>query len=340
MKVLLVNYEYPGVTENCGGGGRVTELLKRGLGELGHTVVVVTDREDGSHLTFPIRTYRRLQSAIRDFQPDVVNAHFSIPTGLPLARICRKRGIPLVTSIMGADLYDPTRYGRIRPVLNRVNSYVFRRSDAIVTPSTDMGKRVPARYQCRARVIRYGIDPESWSWQPKKLTEPIQIVTVCRLVDRKNLTTAIETVTQLQAEGYCVEYTIVGKGPLAETLEQRYGHHDWLSLPGYVADLQATFDQSHIFFLPSKHEAFGMVFLEALASGLPVVTSRTGGQTDIVDYAVGLADGATLNEFALTLKNVIERYPEVQRNTEGYVQRNFDYLQMAQDYAELYGELA
>jgi glycosyltransferase involved in cell wall biosynthesis len=96
-----------------------------------------------------------------------------------------------------------------------------------------------------------------------------------------------------------------------------------------------------VFFLPSKHEAFGLVYLEALASGLPVVTSTTGGQTDIVDTGVvgQTAPPDDPGALALALKHVIEDYDTYQKQTDGYLRGRYTAEAMAKSYRDLYEEM-
>lgn len=337
MKILLVNYEYPGTTSNCGGGGEVTRQLETELVRRGHTVRVYTDQADGNYTTFPLRHYRGLKRVLERYQPDVVNAHFSMPTGLPLARLCEQRDIPLVTSVMGADLYDPTRYQHIRPLLDHINRYVFERSDAIVAPSRDMLDRLPPLFLHNSRVVHYGIEPEHWNWEPGTERERTRLLTVCRLVPRKNLDLAIATSDELRRRGHDIEHTIVGKGPERAGLLEEHGDKDWLSLPGYVEDLDAVYNDHDVFVLPSKHEAFGMVFLEALASGLPVVTSDTGGQTDIIENGVvGEIAQPNVEDQTAAVERLLDSYLRQQASTRHYVEAEWTADRMAAEYEQVY----
>lgn len=355
MKVLLVNYEYPDTTENCGGGGEVTKQLKRGLENRGHTVLVLTDNgggvdtvdirgpeSSGHYATFPFRSKRLLGEIVG--WADVVHGHFSLPSSLLLPRYCKRYDTPLVVSLMGADIYDPTRFGWLRPVTKRLNRYICSRADRVVAPSHDMANRTEVQTGVKPDVIHYGIDAGDWEWRQKELDEPIRVLTVCRLVERKNLRTAYEALQSVRAE-FDVEWDIVGTGPLDDLVSQWDAETDWVSQRGYVDDLQDAFDDADLFFLPSKHEAFGMVFLEAIACGLPVVTSGSGGQSDILRRVnrtahrpgeAALYDATT--HYIGLLKSVIHQYDRYQANTEGYVPEQFSQEAMVDQYEDLYHE--
>lgn len=338
---LLVNYEYPGVTTNCGGGGRVTELLLEELSDRGSDPTLVTDVADGHYATFPFRIYRDLAKKIEHTKPELLHGHFSLPSSLPLPRLARKHDIPLVVSVMGADVYDPTRFDAIRPLADRANSFIFDEADRIVAPSTDMLERMPDQYRPKTEVVHYGINPSDWEFRDREQPSAPEILTVARLVDRKNLRTAVQAVEDLRSDGIPATYRIVGTGPNKQALNDLAADREWLTISGYVEDIQESYDDADVFFLPSDHEAFGMVFLEALACGLPVVTSNVGGQTDIVTHDVGttaMPDDPWKLKTALWA--VIDDYERYQRKTRDRVEEHFTRSQMAQQYEEVYQEVS
>lgn len=340
MKVLLTNYEYPGVTANCGGGGEVTRLLKQGLEAQGHEVMLVTDDADGHHLTFPFRAYKEIDRVLQSKDIDVINGHFVLPSSLLLPRLTTKHDVPLVVSVMGADIHDPTRYSWIRPGLDIAASRVLNNAESVVAPSFDMAKRTNNLHDGGTNVIHYGTELAKWSHKQTYTGPQYHVVTVARLVDRKNIPMAVKAVGELRNRGINATYHVVGTGPLDEQLRDNYGHYDWLEFRGFVDDLQHEYEWGDVFLLPSKHEAFGMVFVEALASGLPVVTTPTGGQTDIVSHGdTGQIRIADPEELADGLQAIRENYSVYQSNARKSVDPYFSTQRMVDQYTELYTEL-
>ena len=124
--------------------------------------------------------------------------------------------------------------------------------------------------------------------------------TVCRLLwvgvdwERKGGAQAVEIAAVLRAEGVPVALTMVGCAPPAGTTLP-----PWVRLEGFIskrtrdgeARLATLFGEAHFFVMPSRAEAYGLVFAEAAAFGVPAVGLRTGGvPTIVLDGETGLLD--------------------------------------------------
>jgi Glycosyltransferase len=342
MKVVHVTYEYPGETANCGGGGRVVQTLHNRLCERGHDSQVIT-QQSPHYAVWPLWSLRNIVETIDEADPDVIHGHFAIPSSLLLPRIADRFDVPLVVTAMGADVYDPTRFGLIRPLLDKVVRRVFEAADSVVAPSAGMVRRIREKYNVMPLLVPHGIDVDDWQWRDRDRPsrgryDPLRVLTVCRHVERKNLQVACEATAELEDRGVCVGHRLVGTGPRRAALQEQFGGAGVGSFPGYVDDLQPEFDSADIFFLPSKHEAFGLAFCEALACGLPIVTSDRGGQSEIVRDGVGETrpHDAGPKAYADALQTVAEGYQMFQNATEGYVEREYSAEQMTDRYAVLY----
>lgn len=332
--VLHVTYEYPGVTDNCGGGGRVTQLLDAELSARGHDSRVVSDPADGHYTTFPFRQHREIAAAIDEHGPDVVHGHFAIPSSLGLPRLCDRHDVPLVTTCMGSDLHDPTRYQAIRPLLDRAVGYVLGRADAVTVPSASLLQHVPETARHRTRVIHHAARTIE-GCTDATLNNPPTLLSVCRLVERKDLETAITAAQGLRAERP-VRYRIVGTGPQHEWLTERARGLDWIDVAGYVEDIDTAYRRADVFVLPSQYESFGLVFGEALSAGLPVVASTSGGQTGVVPSDAGmLVPPDSPGQLRRAITDVLNDYRE---HREAALARapHFNTARMTDEYTDLY----
>ena len=123
---------------------------------------------------------------------------------------------------------------------------------------------------------------------------PLRVLTVGRLVAEKGAPLLVEAVLRLAEAGTPVHLTVVGRGPLADSLAADVaarGLTEVVDLVGPVGqdDLPAMYRDVDVFCLPSFAEGLPVVLMEAMASGLPVVTTRIAGIPElVVDHETGL----------------------------------------------------
>lgn len=324
MKILMFNYEYPPIG---GGGGVVHAQIAQGLAERHEVCVVTSSfrglpsREErrgveihrvpvlgrsrknaastASLVTYPPSAWLWgiNRSRMRDF--DVVNSHFAVPTGPGSLPLAKTYGLPHVLTVHGGDLYDPSKRlspHRI-PVVRGVVRAVLRHSDVVVAQSNNT--RDNARnlygYEGAVEVIPLGVDfPTSLpAPNPETLDVPSdthRAVTVGRLVERKGVDRLLHILARPGCDG--VSLVVVGEGPERERLEDladEIGIQSRVSFVGYVSEERKwqILISSDFYVSATLHEGFGLVFLEAMRAGLPVVTYDHGGQTDF------LTDGET-----------------------------------------------
>lgn len=336
IRPLITSYEWP---PECGGGGRVAQSLVDGLRNWGHAPIV-HDNTDGHFLTFPARSHAEIHNLTKDESPDVLHGHFSLPTSLFLPQVSRKYGVPLVITVMGSDVYNPERFRRIRPVLDRVNSWILDRADCVVAPSNALRNRVEDLTDTPIKVIPHGIETSQYDWQVNQLAEPINILTVSRFTQGKNIELAINAVKKLRDKyDMDVVHRIVGDGSMRSDIVAQHASKPWLELPGWDEDVQSHYQWGDIFYLPSEWEAFGLVFLEAIASGLPCVTTPDGGQAEIVTDDVGYTAPPRLADQVDALNFVVQWYHDLQTNTQNYVSDWYSKREMTRQYNNLYLKL-
>jgi glycosyltransferase involved in cell wall biosynthesis len=122
---------------------------------------------------------------------------------------------------------------------------------------------------------------------------PFRFLTVGGLVEGKGMDTLLDGIAGFVARGGDALFTIVGVGPLEAQLRDqctRLGLDGIVEWRGAVprSELPDVFRSADAFVLPSQHESFGVVFIEALATGIPVIATRCGGPEEIVTDDDGL----------------------------------------------------
>lgn len=201
----------------------------------------------------------------------------------------------LVTCFRGADLGEqlkknPTRYQEL-----------FAKGDLFL-PVCEAFKKKLIHYGCpeeKIQVLHSGIDCEQFYYKEKKIipNEPIKLISVNRLVDKKGIPYAIQAVANLVKKGFNIQYTIVGDGPRRNEwirMVQDLKMENIIIFKGrkQMEEVVKILHQSHIFILPSieaesgDEEGIPNAAKEAMACGLPVVLTYHSGNEELVEHLV------------------------------------------------------
>jgi glycosyltransferase involved in cell wall biosynthesis len=226
--------------------------------------------------------------------PDVVDAHFA-PYALLPATFGPLRKVPLVVHFHGPWALEGRKGGDrawVSMVKALVEGAVYRRADEAVVLSRAFGRLLVERYGVspwRVNVIPPGVDLERFSpgdrqhaRQELGLSSAAWVVlTVRRLVARMGLEMLLDAWAGLSLDGGVL--LIVGDGPLRAELEERSS--DSVRFLGEVDDelLPTYYRAADVLVVPSESlEGFGLVVLEALACGTPVIVTDVGGLPETV----------------------------------------------------------
>ncbi len=112
------------------------------------------------------------------------------------------------------------------------------------------------------------------------------IGTAAVLEERKGHRFLLEAAALLKREGYSLNYWFAGEGSQRETLQAqavKLGLGENISFLGFIPEIQKFLSQIDIFVLPSLYEGLGISVLEAMAAGKPVVVTRVGGLSELVE---------------------------------------------------------
>lgn len=227
---------------------------------------------------------------------DVIDAHFGYPDGLAASLLARRLGVPYTVTMRGTE----TRHAQdpvLRPLLARAlcgADRVFSVSDSLRQVALGLG--VAAE---RARVVGNGVDlarfrPLDRAEQRRALGLPADapvLVTVGGLCERKGFHRIIALLPELRQRFPGLRYLAVGgpspEGDWTERLKAQaheLGLADAVHFTGPVAPdaLSRYLSAADVFVLATRNEGWANVFLEAMACGLPVVTTRVGGNAEVV----------------------------------------------------------
>lgn len=244
-----------------------------------------------SYLPMGVLKGRKL---VREKRFDVINTHFVLPTGPVGSILARTAKIPNVLTVHGGDLYDPSksssphRHASLRMAVRSL----LRKADSVVGQSQNTIDNVHQYYlpEQRCELIPLGIKrralPESDRSSLGIAADEFVMVTIGRLVSRKAVNQLIDMMKSLQDRA--VRLVVIGDGPLKKDLEEQassLGVSAKVTFAGFVSDEEkaALLAASDLYVSTSQHEGFGLVFLEGMSAGIPVVCYNFGGQTDFLD---------------------------------------------------------
>jgi glycosyltransferase involved in cell wall biosynthesis len=284
MKILLVSQMYPGA--DAPDHGIFVKQIADALAERGHTVerAVLESRAGGRRRYATL--FGKARRAAKRVQPDVVYAHFLVPTGL-LASLASRT--PLVVTAHGRDVRN---VGSI-PGVGRATRLVARRAAALIAVSdylrTELEARVPEA-RGKTEVVDCGVDLTVFKGaDPRAARTELawdgdgpSFLCVGTLDERKNVLRLARAFEHL-GEG---RLAFVGDGPLRDALEGRHG----VRVVGRVAheDVARWVAASDVVCQPSLVEPFGQALLEAMACERSVVATRVGGPPEFVTDGAGV----------------------------------------------------
>ena len=178
----------------------------------------------------------------------------------------------------------------------------------------------------RVTVIHNGVDTDSFVPAATPRGEIRRIGAAGRIISPKGYEFLLEAISRISKRHPSVRLVIAGEGPDRRRLEALAGELDVVEnvdFLGAVADMAGFYQGIDLFVLPSLREGFGIALVEAMSCGLPVIASRVGGITEIVEDGVnGLlvpaADAAVLAEAisrCLDAPEYVRRLGMAARNT-------------------------
>ncbi|HEX9727211.1 MAG TPA: glycosyltransferase family 1 protein [Gemmatimonadales bacterium] len=249
----------------------------------------------GYRMTFGVS--RRARARLESFRPDLI--HIATPDflGWSALRFARKRGIPVVASyhthfpwylrFHRLAMIEPLVHALLRRFYGRcTHIYVASESIARVLETFGLGDRL-RMWEGGVDPVRFGPHQRSMAWRARHGLEPADTVVtfVGRLAKEKGLDTLVQVIRTLEARGVKHRSMMVGAGPAMDAVRARLPN---TVFTGFLTgdDLAAAFASSDMLLFPGDIETFGMVTLEAMASGLPAVCADATGSKSLVEDGV------------------------------------------------------
>lgn len=263
---------------------RTLSTVAEELGRQGHVVTPVTPDRFRSipcptypEIRLAVAPWPRIWTAIEEARPEAVHIATEGPLGLAARALCLRRGWPFTTSFHTKfPEYVQARFA-VPPGLSYAVVRRFHRPAARVMVATPtVQAELAARGFTNLAPWTRGVDTTLFHPGPKDLfpwPRPVFLY-VGRVAVEKN----IEAFLGLDLPG---TKAVVGDGPQLPELRRRYPATNFLGAK-FGAELAAHYRAADVFVFPSRTDTFGLVLLEALASGVPVAAFPVPGPLDVV----------------------------------------------------------
>jgi len=272
---------------------RTLDTVREKLEDAGHKVGVVSP---DMFRSVPCPTYpeirlalwpgRKLARIADAFGPDAIHIATEGPLGLAARRHCRRRGLRFTTSFH--TKFPEYLHARFRLPVSwgyRLLRWFHRPSRAVMVSTPSLEAMLAERGFANLKRFSRGVDVELFRPRPKSFLEgrrPIYL-----FVGRVAVEKSVEDFLKLGLDG--TKY-VVGDGPELEALKARYPEARFTGFKG-GEELAQHVAAADVFVFPSRTDTFGLVLLEALASGVPVAAYPVPGPLDVVDGSgVGYLD--------------------------------------------------
>jgi len=369
MKRIRVMHILPSL--GPGGAERMAVHIARGLDRERFEVAVVSisrrlgcdleslvDESDveviylGKELGFDWRTYRRLHHALRNYRPDIVHTHLTV------LRYALPSFLWLKRTSMWLHTVNNLAECEVEPRARWIQRFVFKHGALPVAVSKEVAASMRRLYGIqRCKVIwncvptslyaRPRTSREEWRKREGFAEDDVLFVCVARLDTQKNHAILLQAFAQGPARDPKAHLVLVGEGVLRKRLEDQaknLGLTRQVQFLGLRTDVPDVLGAMDVFVLSSDWEGTPLSLVEAMASGLPIVSTAAGGVPELIEngedgFLVQLGDVKGLSDsMTLLLKN-----PETRGLFGTAAARrardNFDVPVMIRAYEDMYENL-
>ena len=235
----------------------------------------------------------------RKWKPDIIHAHWPFPHAYIALGAAKLFHIPLVLNFHGAELLLIRKKKWVKPLLK----FAIGQAQSIFANSSFTAAKIKAIRDVNVEWSPYGttLDGDGDGGHPRNAPEahPVngkfKVLFVGRHIERKGIRYLIEAAKYLPQDKF--EIRIIGEGDLTGQLKQQAAQYPHVLFTGKLpaAELAREYREANVFVLPAivdhkgDTEGLGVVLIEAMESGLPVIASDVGGIPDVVvDNVSGL----------------------------------------------------
>lgn len=297
-----------------------------------------------------------LTSSIDVENCDVIHAHFLFSDGGVAFNLHKEYGIPYIVAIRNTDINIFFKYflhlrSFALDILKNASQIIF------LTPKyyeytfeNYISKNLHADFIKKTSIVPNGVNP-FWLENINKRDaflkkDKITFLYVGDFSKNKNIQISIKALSKIYAKGKNIEFVLVGGGGDYNTEIRKLvvQHSNWIKLverTNSLEELKGIYESADIFLMPSKYETFGLVYIEAMSQGLPIVYSTGQGvdgffENGEVGFSVRSGDADDLIQ---KLYLIIDNYDTISANCN-LKSRNFSWEDISKKYIGIYNQFS
>jgi len=302
------------------------------------------------HFPYTLALASKLAEVVEMKELDVLHAHYAIPFGaaaLLAKQIVTSRDIKVALTLHGTDITLVGNNASFKPV----TKMTIENADAVTVVSQFLKEETIRQFdiQRELEVIYNFIDPERHELEPCPCIPQCSansqktIMHISNFRPVKRIRDVIAIFAKI-AQAIDSRLILVGDGPdaiVAREMGQELGILDRINFVGIVDRVAPLLARADLFLLPSSTESFGLVALEAMASGVPVIASDVGGIPEVIEHGrtgflapAGNVD--TMAAHAIELLQNGDKHCQVSAEAKEQARQRFDYRLIVPQYEHLY----
>jgi len=297
------------------------------------------------------KSYKALKNNTDVSRFDLSHAHSLFVNGGIANELYKEYNINFITAVRNTDLN--LFFGKMIH-LRKKGVEILKNSSKIIFISPAYKKRLINDYipkelkseiEEKSVVIPNGINNywlENINLNKKKNNNQIRLIYAGRIDKNKNVLNICKVVQNLNEYGHKANLKIIGKGPEKNNIEEQMNGFDYISFLDYMSkeELLNNYRNSDIFIMPSYKETFGLVYIESMSQGLPIIyTKNEGVYGYFKERTVGFSvDPDDIIDMMDKIKIIFNNYNRISENAVQEAQK-FSWNKVSDQYIEIYSEL-
>lgn len=370
MKILMLNYEYPPIG---GGASNANKYILEELTERNIEVDLITSSKEGYNeeeiseniniyrmyvskqdihywtqaeiLKYMWEGFRKSRKLKNEKDYDIVHAWFAFPCGL----MGRMLGIPYIVSLRGSDVpgYN-NRFSLQYIFLKPLIKHVWKKAEKVIPNSHGLKELAQRTLDMEMTVVPNGVDTEKFCPANKQVRDSakdseyvLKLLCVSRLTPRKRIEDIIGAIEDLEN----VNLEIIGEGIQEHELKEKAKNlENKINFQGYIPhdELPEKYRDADVFVMPSLEEGMSNVVLEAISSGLPVITTQVGGMRELVDGNGIIVDKKSPEQIEKAIEIYVENPEKLRKHGKKSreIAETMSWKKVAEKYVDAYREIA